>query len=492
MGLPLRFFLRIRWAMLPAALAIFVLPAPATAQRTSSNQSGKRVEVIVQLRSGAHPDQPRTFIRRAGGRVTRELHLINGLAANLDRRAVRKLARRPWVRAVSVNSAISSSAVDTSKLATAYDRSIPATDVWNAVVPGTGSVGAGTTVAVIDSGIQSDLPDFRVSRTDPRSRVIASAVVNPDATTAADEYGHGTHVAGIIAGNGTARSTSDPLYGKYIGVAPATRLVSIKVSDDEGDASTLDVISGLQFAVDRKDDYGIQVVNLSLTEDKPSSYRSNPLDAAVEQAWNAGLVVIAASGNRGRIEHAVDYAPGNDPFVITVGAADDHGTRQPRDDTIASWSSVGTTEDGFAKPDFLAPGAHITSTLSPGSSITSLCPSCVVDGDYFRMGGTSMATAVTSGAVALLLARHPGWTPNEVKSAIASNVREAGDVDSELDALPAYWATKAELRIANDFEPNGYIDPDSGEINYERSSWSRSSWSRSSWSRSSWSASFSK
>ena len=389
---------------------------------------------------------------------------------------------------VSVGSTASPSRVDTSRLATAYDRSIRATNVWNAVVPGSSSIGAGVGVAVIDTGIQRNLPDFRVSQTDPNSRVIASVAVNPDATTATDEYGHGTHVAGIIAGNGTARSASDPLYGKYIGVAPAARLVSIKVSDDHGEASTLDVIRGLQFAVDHKDDYGIRVINLSLTEDEPHSYKTNALNAAVEQAWKAGIVVIAAAGNRGGAPGAADYAPGNDPFVITVGAADDRGTAQTRDDVAASWSSAGTTGDGFAKPDVLAPGAHITSTLSSGSSIAHMCPSCAVDGEYFRMSGTSMATAVVSGTVALLLARHPRWTPDEVKSAIASNVRRGPVVDGELDVLQANWASNVELQRANDFEPSIFIDPDSGEIDYTRSSWSRSSWSRSSWSRSSWSA----
>ena len=342
---------------------------------------------------------------------------------------------------------------------------------------------------MVDTGIQRDLPDFRVSQTNHRSRVIASAVVNPDAKSARDGYGHGTHVAGIIAGNGAARAASDPLYGKYVGVAPGANLISIKASDDEGNATTIDVIEGLQFAVDHRDELNIRIVNLSLTEDRPQSYRTNPLNAAVEQAWNAGIVVIAAAGNRGSSRNAVDYAPGNDPFVITAGASDDRGTSSLTDDVAASWSSTGTTQDGHAKPDVLAPGAHITSTLASGSSITSMCASCVVGDAYFRMGGSSMATGVVSGAVALLLEDDPSLTPNEAKSAIKSNLRKAPGAGSVLDVLAAARAQGAEKDEPNSFESNQLLDPTTGLIDYARSSWSRSSWSRSSWSRSSWSRS---
>ena len=126
------------------------------------------------------------------------------------------------------------------------------------------------------------------------------------------------------------------------------------------------MIDGLQFVVDHKDDYNIRVVNLSLNEAKASSYRTNPLDAAVEQAWNAGIVVVAAAGNRGTGPDAVQYAPGNDPFVITVGGVDDQDTADTSDDTAASWSSTRHDQDGHAKPDFLAPGARMVSTLARG------------------------------------------------------------------------------------------------------------------------------
>src|SRR5215208_7724422 len=204
------------------------------------------------------------------------------------------------------------------------------------------------------------MPDFRATGTSS-SRVIANAVTNPDAQTPGDAYGHGTHVAGIIAGNSWNRSVSDGLRGKYVGIAPEANLISVKVSDDAGDASVLDVIYGLQFVVDNKAAYNIRVVNLSLESTATGSHKTDPLDAAVESAWFKGIVVVTAAGNRGSAADAVSRAPGNDPYAISVGAVDDQGTKVPGDDLMATWSSRGTTQDGFAKPDVYAPGAKIVS-----------------------------------------------------------------------------------------------------------------------------------
>jgi serine protease AprX len=471
---------------LPSQLAQAELP-PSSASLTdlAASKPAQKVDVIVRFERGTSAAQGAGIIRAAGGHVTRDLHIINGVGAELSAAAAVDLAGKPGVSSVSLNGAVKPSAIDTSKLETAYNQSIRSTKVW----ADRGTTGEGVGVAVIDTGIRGDLPDFRVSQSDSTSRVIADAVVNPDATTAGDKYGHGTHVAGLIAGNGLNRSSGDSLYGDYIGVAPEANLINVKASDDEGNASTLDVIDGLQFVVDHKDDFNIGVVNLSLNEATPSSYRTNALDAAVEQAWNAGIVVIAAAGNRGSASDAVQYAPANDPFVITVGGVDDQNTPDTSDDTAASWSSTGTTKEGYAKPDFLAPGAHMVSTLAPRSAITGMCSSCIVSGKYFRMGGTSMATGVVSGAVALLLDRHPDWTPNEVKSALKNNLRQVPGVGMELDVNAASKSDAADLNDPNKYRPNTYLNSATGEIDYSRSSWSRSSWSRSSWSRSSWSRS---
>ena len=359
---------------------------------------------------------------------------------------------------------------DPAALATAFDQSTRTTMVWTDNRSPT--TGDGVAVAVIDTGIAGDLPDFQVSSTDTTSRVIASAVTNPDATTATDLYGHGTHVAGLVGGNSRNLALADPSYNRYIGTAPNANLVSIKASDDHGNSSLVDVIAGLQFAVDHKADYGIRVVNLSLTSSVAQSYRVDPLDAAVEAAWFHGLVVVAAAGNDGTAPDAVSHAPGNDPFAITVGAVDDHGTKNTLDDTLAPWSSRGVTQDGFAKPDIVAPGAHIAAPLAPGSDFPGLCAACVTDGRYFQVSGTSMAAPIVAGIAADIIAAHPTWTPNEVKGALtyagrtadatgpqSPTVRQTSDGQREVAADLAAGASWTARQANQGLVPSDLIDP---------------------------------
>ncbi|MDX6581888.1 MAG: serine protease AprX, partial [Solirubrobacterales bacterium] len=450
----------------------------------------------------------------AGGVVEQRLELINGFSTTLRASAAQDLAADPAIHAVSLNAAVTSQGtVQPGTLATSFNQSVRANKAWEQ-----GYTGKGVGVAVIDTGIQGNLPDFRVSQSDASSRVIASVVTNPAATTANDTYGHGTHVAGLIAGNGTDRPAGDPLYGRYAGVAPDANLIAIKAADDAGNSSVLDVIDGLQFAIDKRADYNIRVVNLSLKSSVAESYKTDPLDAAVEAAWNSGIVVVAAAGNSGKADDAVSYAPANDPYVITVGGVDDMGTKAIADDFLASWSSRGTTQDGFAKPDLLAPGAHLVSTIPAGSQYTSLCPTCVTDGYYFKVGGTSMAAAVVSGGAADLLQASPDLTPDQVKSQLVRRTRpvyktetsatlvdasgtpvESGAdttttvVGSELALDKAINRDLARKNVNAGLTPSSLLDPATGLIDYSRASWSRASWSdatdplRASWSRASWS-----
>ena len=474
----------------PVAAAPLPSLTPALADLAVS-KPGKRVEVIVQLTPGAQRAAATPLIERLGGRVTRDLHIINAVVAKLPAAGARELAAQPSVRAVSLNGAVKSSARG-EKLSTSFNQSIQAPYLWNRY----GGTGRGVGVAVIDTGIAGDLPDFRVSSSDKRSRVIGSAVVNPDATTAADRYGHGTHVAGIIAGDSEGRDVGDSKKGRFSGVAPRANLVSIKVSDDDGNTSVLDVIAGIQFAMDHKAEYNIRVMNLSLESTVAESYKTDPLDAAVEAAWFGGIFVVAAAGNRGPGDEKVRFAPGNDPYIVTVGAVDDQGTNEIGDDEPASWSSRGTTQDGFAKPDIYAPGAKIVSTLAPNSKYTELCGSCISeDGEYIRAGGTSMAAPMVAGAAAIGFQLVPSLTPDRIKALLKDSDRPLTETIDELSMVDAARRFASDGgRLANrDLTPNEYIDPATGSIDYTRSSWSRSSWSnasdllRSSWSRSSWS-----
>jgi serine protease AprX len=473
----------------PAAAAPQPSLTPALADLAAS-KPGKRVEVIVQMTAGTKRAAAAPLVQKLGGRVTRDLHIINAVVAKLPAAGARELAAQPGVRAVSLNGAIKPQRGEA--LSTSFNQSMQAPYLWNTYR----ATGRGVGVAVIDTGIAGNLPDFRVSTTDKRSRVIGSAVVNPDATTATDRYGHGTHVAGIIAGDSDSRDLDDSKRGRFSGVAPKANLVSIKVSDDDGNTSVLDVIAGIQFAMDHKAEYNIRVMNLSLESTVAESYKTDPLDAAVEAAWFDGIFVVAAAGNRGPGGDAVQFAPGNDPYIVSVGAVDDQGTKEIGDDEPASWSSRGTTQDGFHKPDIYAPGAKIVSTLAPNSRYADLCASCVSeDGEYIRTGGTSMAAPMVAGAAALGFQLVPSLTPDRIKALLRDSDRPLTDSIDELSLVDAARRFGTDGgRLANQsLTPNEYIDPATGQIDYTRSSWSRSSWSnasdllRSSWSRSSWS-----
>jgi len=447
-------------AAVVALFGVFAGPAQAASPKATH---------IVQVREGVSLAEGQAAVRAAGGRVTDTLPLIDGLAVRVA--SAERLQADPRIEAVSANARIRSQSdrFDPALLGTAYPASVLAPPAWNT------TTGAGVGVAVIDTGIDGGLVDFTDAQ--GASRVVASVVTSPDATTPNDDYGHGTHVAGIIAGDSTRRPAGDPLAGKYVGIAPDANLIAIKASDDEGNGTILDAIYGLQFAVDHKIAYNIRVVNLSVASTVAESYRTDPLDAAVEAAYLNGILVVTAAGNRGNAQDAVSYAPANDPFALTVGAVDDQGTTQRGDDVIASWSSVGTTQDGFAKPEIAAPGAHIVSTLAPGSDFEALCPQCIVDGSYLQIGGTSMSAPVVAGVAALVAQAHPDWTPDQIKSTLIDTARNLDGGVDEVNASAVLAVTEPSSGANAGLIPNDLLDA-SGNIDWGRSSWGRSSWGR--------------
>ena len=374
---------------------------------------------IAQFDPGVSLREARKAVRSHHGRVISRLAAINGFAIKIPARQARSLRRNKRVLNVTLNAPMRSTGVSGGSLATNYPKSVGADKLWAA-----GITGKGVGVAVIDSGVSGDMPDFE--NADGSTRITANVIASPGATTPGDDVGHGTHVAGIIAGNSFNRPAGDPARGAYVGIAPEADLVAMKIADDDGDSTELDVINALEFAVQHKDALNIRVINLSVSSDAPASYLDDPLDAAVEFAWHAGIVVVAAAGNRGDAADAVKYAPGNDPYVISVGAADEVDTADPSDDTVATFSSRGITQDGVAKPDVVAPGAHILAPLSMGSAFQTLCPQCVV-GSYLRIGGTSAAAPVVAGAAALLLQARPELNPDEVKALLTGHTHQAAD-----------------------------------------------------------------
>jgi len=265
-------------------------------------------------------------------------------------------------------------------------------------------------------------------------------------TSPYDDCGHGTHVAGIIAGNGKMSN------GQYKGVAPEANLVGVKVLDNTGGGRSSDVIAGIQWVVQNKATYNIKVINLSLGAPATQSYATDPLSQAAEAAWDAGLVVVAAAGNNGP-EPGTINTPGINAHIITVGAVDDRGTVDTGDDVIAGFSSRGPTIDGLTKPDLVAPGVNITSLAAdtsylpkknsgsrgkPGKAlqaITQSKPQQTTIFDYYvTMSGTSMATPMAAGTAALLLEQNPNWTPDEVKKQMMGTAVDMGFAPNEQGA----------------------------------------------------------
>ncbi len=227
-----------------------------------------------------------------------------------------------------------------------------------------------------------------------------------------DSYGHGTFVAGLIAGNGASSN------GAYTGEAPGAGLVSVKVAGASGQTDLATVIVGVGWTIANQSNDNISVLNMSLGYLPVESTVLDPLDQAVEKAWESGITVVASAGNSGPGNGTV-LSPGDDPLVITTGAVDDGAQANPSSDTMTTFSSVGPTNpDGWFKPDLVTSGRSVVSLRVPGSTIDTANPSARVGSANFVGSGTSFSSAITSGAAALLIAADPSYTPNTVKGTL--------------------------------------------------------------------------
>lgn len=380
----------------------------ASLQRRAARLTG-RTRVIVLGRAGAESGAVADALRGAGSTHGRTLSLINSHAVELPNAALAALSRNPAIARVSIDREVSGAMERTAGTVGAL-----------AVRQDLGYDGAGIGIAVIDSGAAAFHDDL-AGAGGPRIAAFVDFVNGRDA--AYDDYGHGTHVAGIVAGNGFDSN------GARTGIAPGTHLVVLKALGADGNGRISDVIAAIDFAVANKDALNIRIINLSVATGVYESYNTDPLTVAARRAVEAGIVVVAAAGNngrdpQGRTRHGGVTAPGNAPWVLTVGASSHMGTADRFDDTIATFSSRGPTAvDLSAKPDLVAPGVGIESLSDPDSTLYSTRAAYLLPGTiataylpYLSLSGTSMSAPVVTGTVALMLQANPALTPNAVKA----------------------------------------------------------------------------
>lgn len=444
------------------------------------------VDVIIQKATQtAHVEQQ---VLQLGGTALQDLRIINALSARMSAESALQIARSSAVRWVSLDAPVVSSActkcVDTSTLANAYIRAIKADQVWN---NSPYRQGTGIGVAVVDSGVNPNADLYTPAGV---NRQVADVRFNSDYNqNTSDGYGHGTHVASIVGGDGSESG------GKYIGVAPLVNIINVKVSNDDGSALMKDVVAGLQWVLENKDTYNIRVVNLSLNSSVAESYHTSPLDAAVEILWFNKIVVVASAGNRG---NGAIYPPANDPFIITVGATDDKGTAAITDDVLASFSAFAKTTEGIQKPDLVAPGTNIIARLvNQNMGLAGAHPSNKVGDQYFRMSGTSMAAPIVSGAAALLLQDEPGLTPDQVKFRLMSTANKSWAGYNATQSGAGYLDVYAAVRGTTTQSANTGIKPSQllstgpspitwGSVGWNSVGWNSVGWNSVGWNSVGW------
>lgn len=430
------------------------------------NKKSGWTSVILRLKNGLQPEHKQAFAELETD-LYRRIKFINSVAVRVPNRNLTKLVELPFVERVSADATVRK-----------YDEFSTGNSGGTVAYEQYGLTGKGVTVAVIDSGI-SDHDDLTDAR--GKSRVIASkSFVKLGGDN--DLNGHGTHVAGILAGNG-ASSTGKGYTRTFYGVARGANLVNVRVLDGLGRTNVSTAIAGLQWVVENRKKYNIKIANLSIGHSVGESYETDPLCIAVEKAWKSGILVVVAAGNDGRkgnlpvplplygddnegygTSYGSISSPGNSPFALTVGAMRSvDGNR--KNDTVATYSSRGPSRLDFVlKPDIMAPGNRVISLRKPLSFLELTSPGNVLplrkyrtnppllsSSDYMELSGTSMAAPVVSGAAALLLEANPGLTPDSIKARIMVSADKWTNAKGEGDAT-AYGA--GYLNIPNALKSN--------------------------------------
>ena len=491
-----------------AALAmfacLFLFPASAHGKGEPKGKIDPSVRTVIGATRGAQavpvivsaPGAVQGVADRLprGVRITR-LPIVDSVAAFLTPSEINALGRSRRVSRIVADNPVYGFDYQESMSVTNLAIGLGDTTPWDEGGPS----GDGVTVAILDSGIATN--------TDlGQSRIVGWKDFVNWRRAPYDDAGHGTFVAGLIAGDGTG---SLPLERgghatvQFRGVAPAAHIVGVKVLDSTGQGRASTLIAGIAWAIQNKDKYGIEVLNISIGGNPVGSVRRDPIARAVELAWRRGIVVVCAAGNEGGFGAGGILSPGNDPFVITVGSTDTRQTADTSDDAVASYSSIGPTLfDEFAKPDLVAPGNRLISLRTPGSYIDTNFPENLVPvatyaptapagtlPNYLTLSGTSTSAPLVAGAAALMLEEDPTLTPDDVKHRLmltADPVPGAAPGQQGAGALDVKEALNENSR-ADGFALSPY-DGD-GKSKFKRgdyAKWEKRGWSRYGWTKFKW------
>jgi serine protease AprX len=453
---------------------------------SASKNPGQKIHVIIQSSDGA--SGAADSVKGLGADIRRQLQSAGAVAVDITAGKLASLAKKSGLT-ITPDSTVHLTATPSSTQLWPYSSG-------NAWLWGSSLTPApqAPTIAVVDSGIQANRADF-----DGGSRVAAQVnLASMTPNSPGDGRGHGTFVAGIAAGSAAG----------VAGAAPNAKIVSLDVMDDTGTARTSDVIAACDWILANKGTYNIRVANFSLHSGARNHFYNDPLDRAVEKLWFNNVFVVAAAGNygTGSTPSGVMYAPGNDPFVMTVGAIDLGSSTYSSDDAAAPWSAWGMTEDGFAKPEIGAAGRYMVGAVPAGSTLVVERPDHVVAPGYMELSGTSFAAPVVAGAAAQILARHPSWSPDQVKGALMLTARSLPSAVSGSLGVGGVNAYKAAMLSSAPnpnlalrkfvsssgsggdlrFDANGWLATVTANASWADASWADASWADASWSAASW------
>ena len=448
-------------------------------------------------------------VKKQKGIVKDALAIVGAVSARMKGVQILKLTRDDDVDYIVKDQKLQAQfdpALDSAKAGSPGIVEVGAPQAWSQL----GVTGRGVGVAVVDSGVYAhpDLAGRIVAAIDFTS--LAPTVSN---VPLSDLGGHGTHVAGLIAGDGTRSA------GLYTGVAPNANIIDVRVIDANGSSNVSIILRGLQWVLANRTTYNIKVVNMSLGATPTGSYKSDLMATAAEILNFAGVNVVVSAGNTGPLAGTIT-TPATDPYVITVGALDDNATPLLADDLMATFSSRGRTLfDRIAKPDLVAPGRKMVSLRAPGSELDTLFSDRQVtvlgspSADYYRLSGTSMAAPVVAGTIALMYERNPNLTPAQVKKRLKSTVTplvfgttfdrgvglvnayravSSGDIGKEYSADRVSDAFAKDMRkfiqgqhiVWRDLAYNGGVD--SGGTTWEGVTWENIRWDSVTWENVTW------